>query len=202
MNIAVIGKGKVGTALINGWILAGHRVVAGVREPEAAKWESSPAPSMASVEEAAGSAEVIVVAVPAPASGPLGKSLAGVSGMSGRLIIDATNSIFQRPEGFESSYQALQSQTGADVVKCFNCTGAENMASPRYPEGALDMFMAGGSEENQQVVRRLAMDLGFAECYSAGGPEAAPLLENFAALWIRLSQKQSGRHFGFRLVSR
>ena len=34
MNIAIIGKGNVGTALAAGLIAAGHRVIFGVRNPD------------------------------------------------------------------------------------------------------------------------------------------------------------------------
>ena len=202
MDIAVIGKGNVGAALARGWLKAGHRVRLGVRDPEALQWDGSPGPEIKTVQQAAGESQIIVIAVPATAAADVGTVLKGIRDIENRTIVDATNSIFRSPEGYESSYAALRSLTGADVIKCFNCTGAENMQNPAYPEGSLDMFMAGGSAENQEKVRTLARDLGFAECYSSGGPETAPLLENMAALWIGMSGQSLGRNFGFRLVRR
>jgi predicted dinucleotide-binding enzyme len=55
MRIAVIGKGNVGAAVGEGWSRAGHDVIYGVRHPAASDEHS--------VQDAAGSADVIVLCV-------------------------------------------------------------------------------------------------------------------------------------------
>lgn len=205
MKISIIGKGNVGSALAAGWARKGHDVTIGVRSPGDAslKNETSASVRFASVEEALAGGEVIVLTLPPAATVEVAQLIAKLPDAKGRTIIDASNSLFQKPAGYESAYHALREITGNDAVKCFNTTGAENMANPAYAGGALDMFMCGGDAERKTAVRSLALDLGFAECYDAGGPDAAGVLEQFAGLWIRFAMKQGlGRNFGFRIVKR
>ena len=207
MRIGIFGKGSVGSALATGWLRGGHSVVMGVREPAGAALKAGFAgemsPEFATAQAAAEQSEVLVFALPAQATVDVARELASIPGIGDRGIIDASNSLFGRPEGFNSAYEGLRSVLAADVIKCFTTTGAENMLHPAYADGALDMFLAGGDPDAKATVVTLARDLGFAECYDAGGPEAAPVLEQLAALWIQLAMKGGlGRNIGLRLVRR
>lgn len=69
MKIAIIGAGSVGTALGVSWSRAGHDIVFGVRDPMSANAKAAAAAIeggavIATVPEAAGSAEVVVLATP------------------------------------------------------------------------------------------------------------------------------------------
>jgi len=91
----------------------------------------------------------------------------------------------------------------ADVVKCFNSTGFENMKEPEIDEVKLDMFMAGSSEKAKAVASQLSADAGFENCYDFGGADRVVLLEQFALAWINLAIFQGmGRNIGFKLVKR
>ncbi len=84
-------------------------------------------------------------------------------------------------------------------MKCFNSTGAENMAQP---EG-LDMFVAGSSVRGKAAATQLALDMGFSACYDFGGDDKVALLESFALCWINLALMQGyGRNIAFKLVKR
>ncbi len=204
MNIAIIGTGNVGGALAESWARAGHSIRLGVRDPERFKGSRLIAHDRITVHpirQASHESEVILLATPPSAARSVIEALGDVSG---KVVIDATNAIRDRPEGYDTVYAALRALApNADVVKCFNSTGFENMKDPAYPTGALDMFMAGHSKKGKDVASRLAIDAGFAACRDFGGDGVVPLLEQFAMCWINLAIIQGqGRNIGFKLVRR
>jgi predicted dinucleotide-binding enzyme len=205
MKIAIIGAGHVGGALAKGWAKAGHAVILGARNPQDEKIKSFLAAnkdiSAKSAHEAAREAEVILVALPIEAVVEVVKSLGE---LQDRIVIDATNAIFQKPAPYAHTVEAVKALTNcADAVKCFNSTGFENMANPSYGDLGIDMFVAGDSARGKEVAAQLARDLGFDECYDFGGDDKIALLEQFALCWINLAimQKQ-GRGIAFKVLRR
>lgn len=205
MKIAIIGAGKVGGALASGWARAGHSVILGVRNPGDNEVQALVAAnqnlSANTVTAAAQEAEVILVSVPVSALTEVARNLGEVKN---KIIIDATNAVFQKPAPYAHGVEAFKALTQCqDVVKCFNSTGFENMANPKYGDTGIDMFVAGDSAKGKQVAAQLARDLGFAECYDFGGDDKIQLLENFALAWINLAIMQGrGRNIAFKLVTR
>lgn len=205
MKIAIIGAGKVGGALASGWATAGHSVILGVRNPGDREVQALVAAnqnlSANTVTAAAQEAEVILVSVPVSALTEVARNLGEVKN---RIIIDATNAVFQKPAPYAHGVEAFKALTQCqDVVKCFNSTGFENMANPKYGDTGIDMFVAGDSAKGKQVAAQLARDLGFAECHDFGGDDKIQLLENFALAWINLAIMQGrGRNIAFKLVTR
>lgn len=204
MNIAVIGSGNVGSALATAWARAGHHLALGVRNQESFKGallvRNVPGIRVVSVQEAVSSSEVILLAVPGDALEQVAASLGDVQG---KIIVDATNSLGKRV-GSATPHDILRSQaSGADVVKCFNTTGFNVMRNPDFHEGKADMFVAGDSKHAKEVVRTLALDAGFGECYDVGGSDKVPLLESLALTWITLAMPQGyGREIAFKLLRR
>lgn len=205
MKIAIIGAGKVGGALASGWARAGHSVILGVRNPGDREVQALVAAnqnlSANTVTAAAQEAEVILVSVPVSALTEVARNLSEVKN---KIIIDATNAVFQKPAPYAHGVEAFKALTQCqDVVKCFNSTGFENMANPKYGDTGIDMFVAGNSAKGKQVAAQLARDLGFAECHDFGGDDKIQLLENFALAWINLAIMQGrGRNIAFKLVTR
>lgn len=77
------------------------------------------------------------------------------------------------------------------------------MMNPVYQGTAIDLFMAGDSDRAKSIVRQLALDAGFAECYDIGGNDKFELMEQFAFFWINLAMfKGQGREIGFKLLKR
>lgn len=204
MNIAIIGTGNVGGALAERWAKAGHTIHLGVRILDNFKGKELlqlPNITAHSIADAAALSEVILIAATPPAIFSIVEQMGHVEG---KIILDAMNSIRVGPEPYANTFEALKALTkGTVIVKCFNTTGFENMANPRYGDVALDMFMAGSSEKGKQVARQLALDAGFAECYDFGGDDKAALLEQFALCWINLAIMQGqGRGIGFKVLRR
>jgi 8-hydroxy-5-deazaflavin:NADPH oxidoreductase len=123
--------------------------------------------------------------------------------VSGKVLIDATNAVRQKPEPYDTVYHALADKTKGKPVKCFNSTGFENMLAPVYHGEKIDMFMAGDDAEAKQTARQLALDAGFGTCWDFGRADKVALLEQFALSWINLAIMQGhGRDIAFRLIRR
>lgn len=204
MNIAIIGTGNVGAALARKWAQAGHKVVLGVRDLSNFKGKellNEKNISAAGIEEACKQVEVILLAAVPQATADIVLSMGDVSG---KVIIDAMNSVRTKPEGFNNSFDALKALApSAEVVKCFNCVGFNVMADTDFNGTKADMYMAGSSERAKEVATQLALDAGFEHCYSFGGDDRAALLEHFALSWINLAMMQGqGREMMFKLMKR
>jgi 8-hydroxy-5-deazaflavin:NADPH oxidoreductase len=203
MNIAIIGTGNVGGALATKWSQKGHSIHLGVNDIaqfkgiELLKNEHTKVYSMA---EAVAKSEVVLIATPPTAIFDI---IDQIGDVSNKIIIDATNSVAKRPEPYATVYHALIDLTKAEVVKCFNSTGFENMQNPDYNGVAIDMFMAGDSETAKTVAEQLALDAGFGTCIDFGKSDKVELLEKFALSWINLAIMQGhGRNMAFKVLRR
>jgi len=205
MNIAIIGTGNVGGALANKWAEMGHQIHLGVRDVENFKGKAllqHTNISALKVMEAISKSEVILMAVPAPMTVEITKSLGDTTG---KIIIDAMNIVNGHgPEGYHSTSMAILENTNTeDVVKCFNSTGFNNMQDTIYHGVRIDMFTCGDSKKGKEVARQLAIDAGFGACYDIGGNDKFQLLEQFAMFWINLAMFQGhGRDIALKLVKR
>lgn len=205
MNIAIIGSGNVGGTLGSKWAEKGHHIYFGVRDLSKFKGHdltSQENITACSIVEAVRSAEVILLATPAISAIEVATSLGDTSG---KVIIDTMNIVMGRgPEGYQNTTDAILDHTiTRDVVKCFNTTGFNNMANPKYGEQSIDMFVAGDSAKGKSIAKQLAIDASFAECYDIGGNDKFELMEKFAWFWINLAMFQGqGREIGFKLLKR
>ena len=204
MIISIIGTGHVGSALAHRFFKAKHTVLMGAQFPLSERSlvlaRQLGEDRFTTPQSAAKQAEAILIATPAHTMPNVARSLGNTAG---KVIIDATNSVRSAPEGYANGFEALRALCPqAELVKCFNTTGAANMANPIYPGGPIDLFMAGSSTRAKAIARQLALDAGFGECFDFGGDAQVPLLENFALAWINLAMQGFGENFALRLVKR
>lgn len=203
MNIAIIGTGNVGGALATQWARVGHTIHLGIQNSNQFKGKellTNNNTSVHSIEEAVSLSEVILVATPPHIAISLANNMGATSG---KVLIDATNAIHARPEPYSTAYHAFVDLCDAEVVKCFNSTGFENMKNPTYGSIQLDMFMAGDSNKAKSVAKQLSLEAGFENCYDFGGADKVVLLEQFALVWINLAIFQGiGRNIGFKILKR
>ena len=203
MKIAIIGTGNVGGVLATQWSKAGHEIYLGVRNTENFKGKEllkNLNTSVHSIVKAVKLSEVILVASPPQFAENLSSIFENVTN---KIIIDATNAIRTKPDNYPTAYHAFEDLTDAEIVKCFNSTGFENMKNPNHGNEKLDMFMAGDSEKAKAVAGQLSKDVGFENCYDFGGSDKVELLEKLALCWINLAIFQGmGRDIGFKLVAR
>src|ERR1044071_9402642 len=106
MKIVTIGRGNIGGGLAGLWRDAGHDVTELGRDGGDAS-----------------DADVILVAVP---GGLISDALGKVTGIQGKVAIDATNAFGGRNEAFESLAHEVKSVIGGPVAKAFNTNFAVN----------------------------------------------------------------------------
>jgi hypothetical protein len=157
MNITTIGKGNIGGGLARRWEKAGHQVTTLGREGG----------------DASG-ADVVLLASPGAA---VSEALGSVSGLEGKVVIDATNIFSARNEQYESLAHEVKAHTNGPVAKAFNANFAalyDEIDSQRNRPSCL--FAA--DAEARDVTEQLIRDAGY-EPVSVGGLENARALEDF-----------------------
>ena len=190
MNIAIIGKGNVGSAIEAGLSGKGHDVRTVGRDPQA-------------VRSAAEQAELVILAV------PFGEidNLVGELGdtVSGKTVVDATNALtpeYDLAIGFETSgAEELQKKLpGSKIVKAFNTAFASAMSSGRINGQQLAGLVAANDVDAKSKVLGLLEEIGF-DPIDAGPLASARLLEPLGVLNIKLGFVQGyGPNSGFQLV--
>jgi predicted dinucleotide-binding enzyme len=173
MNITVIGRGNVGGGLAGRWRAAGHDVQELGRDGGDAS-----------------AAEVIVVAVP---SGEIASALGNVSGIEGKIAIDATNAFRGRDDRFESLAHEVKSIVGGPTAKSFNLNFAavyDEIDGQRVRPSNLYAADDGARE----VTERLIRDAGY-DPVPAGGLESARMLEEMLGVLFAASQAGLGPFF-------
>ena len=156
MNITTIGRGNIGGGLARLW-QSGHRLTTLGRDGGDAS-----------------DADVILVAVP---SGSISEALARVSGLEGKIAIDAANAFSGRNEQYESLAHEVKVHTNGPVAKAFNANFAtlyERIGEQRVRPSCL--YVA--EEEARDATKQLISDAGY-EPVSLGGLENARALEDF-----------------------
>ncbi len=209
MKIGILGGGNVGGTLGQGWAKSGHEIFFGVRNPDAADMQATLAQcaghaQAGSAEQAAAFGEVVVNALPWPAT----KTALSALNLSGKVLLDATNPIAPDFSGLEVGTTNSGGELvagwapGAKVVKIFNTTGFKNMENPVYQGAKIPMFYCGDDAGAKATAAQLAGDLGF-EPIDAGPLTNSRLLEPYAFLWVWLAMKGGhGRDIAFQLLKR
>lgn len=196
MRIAIIGAGRVGTALGRRWQEAGHEVVYGVRDPADPRWSGhGPAAAPAAAVDGA---DVVLIALPWAA---VDEVLTGLD-VGEAVVLDATNPRDALGAGDSGGEHVARVLGSSRVVKAFNTTGSGNMADPGYAGARPMMAFAGDDPEAKAAAAALAGDLGF-DPVDAGPLAAARDLEHLAELWIRLAYRLGhGPDIAFALLRR
>jgi predicted dinucleotide-binding enzyme len=173
MNVTVIGRGNVGGGLARRWEKAGHTVTELGRDGGDAS-----------------DADAVLLAVPSSA---IAAALGKVSGLDGKVVVDATNAFTGRDEGFESLAHEVKSIVGGPVAKSFNCNYAavyDQIDEQRVPPCNLYAAEDGAREVVEQLIR----DAGY-HPVSAGGLENARMLEDHLGLMNAINNGGLGQFF-------
>jgi predicted dinucleotide-binding enzyme len=158
MNITVIGRGHVGGGLARRWERARHTVKLIGRDGGDAS-----------------DADAVLVAVP---SGAISDALRKVSGLAGKVAIDATNAYAGRNEAYPSLAHEVKAIIGGPTAKAFNANAAalyDAIDKQRVPPSNLYAAEEGARGVAEQLVRDAGYDPVF-----VGDLEAARLLEDFS----------------------
>jgi hypothetical protein len=165
MKIVTIGRGNIGGGLGGLWRNAGHEVVELGREGGDAS-----------------DADVILVAVP---GGQIADALRKVTGLEGKIAIDATNAFGGRNEDYPSLAHEVKSVTNGPVAKAFNANYAalfEDVGNQRVPPS--NLYAA--DDEAREVAEQLTRDAGY-EPVSLGNLDNARMLEDHLAFMSALT---------------
>jgi predicted dinucleotide-binding enzyme len=157
MRITTIGRGNIGGGLSRLWQEAGHDVTTLGRDGGDAS-----------------DADVIFVAVP---SGSISEALQNVTGIEGKIAVDAANAFAGRNEEYESFAHEVKAHTNGPVGKAFNANFAVLYDKVREQRARPSCLYA-ADDEAAQVTEQLIRDAGY-DPVSVGGIENARALEDF-----------------------
>jgi 8-hydroxy-5-deazaflavin:NADPH oxidoreductase len=165
MKITTLGRGAIGGTLARIWTDAGHDVTTLGREGGDA-----------------GDADVVLLAVLSEA---VPEALTRVTGLEGKIVLDATNRMTAAPPaGHASIAEYVKAQTGGPTAKAFNLNfGAllEQAAATTPSPGNIWV----GDEAARAAVEQLTRDVGMVPLH-AGPLEFAAAQETFAAMYINI----------------
>lgn len=169
MRVGIIGSGRIGGTLGKLWARAGHSVLFSSRHPEelaALAADASHGARIGTPRDAAGFGDVVVLAVPSAALPAL---LQGLGGLTGRIVIDTSNTL-------GGGIAELAGRAGGAVlVKAFNTLPSRTLAREGGgPEAERPViFHATDDERAKAVVAQLIRDAGFAPVAAGGLADAA-----------------------------
>jgi predicted dinucleotide-binding enzyme len=169
-TIAVIGTGSVGSSLGPRFAEIGHTVVYGSRSPDredvqalvAATGESA---SVATPSEAAGMADIVLLAVPWEVAEDV---LVSLGDLSGKIIMDPINPRVVDEDGWRdyptyiSNAERLQALAPRSmVVKAFSSISADTMRDPTIVDHPVTIPLVGNDADAKAVIAEICQQLGF-----------------------------------------
>ena len=173
MKITTIGKGNIGGGLGARWRKAGHEVT-----------------ELGQEGGDASDADAVLVAVP---SNAIDDALAKVTGVDGKVAIDATNAFGGRAGGFDSLAHQVKARTNGPVAKAFNLNFArifDRIDEQETPPG--NIYAA--DDEAREVTEQLIRDAGFEPVYG-GNLDNARAMEDFLAILVAYANDAGGQPF-------
>jgi predicted dinucleotide-binding enzyme len=211
-KIGILGSGQVAQILALGFNKHGHDVMLGSREPaKLAAWQAEKGAGIALGDFAATArhAEIVVLAVLGRAAASA-LELAGQDNLAGKIIIDTTNPIDDKPpvhgvlQYFTGPNESLMEQLqhkvpAARLVKAFNSVGNPFMVNPSFPDGRPTMFICGNDAAAKQEVSRLCDQFGW-DTEDMGLVESARAIEPLCQLWCARGFNRNQWSHAFKLI--
>jgi len=208
MKIGIIGAGDVGGTLGMRWRQKGHEIMFGVRNRQSQNVQKliqlDKNLEFGEIIETVTFGDVIVLAVPWTA---IEETIHRAGNLSNKILIDPTNPLTADLKGLalgNSSAAEIISNLAKStkVVKAFNIIGAKTLNNSIFDSQRADIFICGNDSHSKQVVRELAIDIGF-DVVDVGPLVNARMLEYLALIWIELAfRQQLGPNIAFKLLRR
>ncbi len=206
MKIAILGTGKMGSAVGQRLAATGHQVVYGSRRPDETRgrFAGLAGVSVTSYAEAARAAGLVIVAVPWVFALDLVKAIDRE--LAGKIIIDLTNPLSADVSHLvvggndSAAEQIARALPGAQVVKAFNGITADNFPNPAFAGATAQVLYCGDDAPAKAAVRELIQACGY-EPQDCGALSNARYLEAIAMLWLQLAFWEDwGSDFAFRVA--
>ncbi|MEU8075270.1 NAD(P)-binding domain-containing protein [Catellatospora citrea] len=225
MKIAVLGTGMVGQALAGRLAGLGHDVTVGTRDvaatmartepdgmgnPAYRDWAAAhPAVTLATFEQAAADAELIVNATSGDVS-IAALEAAGRDNLAGKVLLDIANPLdFSQgfpPSLFVKDTDSLGERIQAafpesKVVKSLNTMNAHLMVDPaQLAGGAHSVFVCGDDAEAKKTVTGVLESFGHTDVIDLGDISTARGTEMLLPVWLRLYGALGTPMFQFKIV--
>jgi predicted dinucleotide-binding enzyme len=195
MKVGVVGSGRVGEVLADGFLAHGHSVMRASRDPsklEAWRRSAGSAASTGSLPATAEWAELLVLAVKGSGAEEAVRRC-GLDALAGKVVLDTTNPIADAPpeDGVLTYFTSLDHSLmerlqrlapEARFVKCWSSTGAALLVDPDLPGGRPTMFVCGDDDEAKKQATAILDDFGW-DAEDMGTAVAARAIEPLAMLW-------------------
>lgn len=208
MKIGIIGAGDIGGTLGMRWRQKGHEIMFGVRNRKSQNVqkliELDKNLKFGEIRETVVFGDVIVFAVPWTS---VEETILIAGNLTDKILIDPTNPLTPDLKGLalentSAAEKISNLAKSAKVVKAFNMIGAKTLSNLIYDSQRADLFICGDDSHAKQIVRELAIDIGF-DVIDVGPLVNARLLESLALLWIELAfRQQMGPNIAFKLLRR
>jgi len=194
MKVGIIGSGAVGQTLARAFKSEGYEVMLGTRntsKENLKQFEDEAVIDIGTFDEVAKFGELLVLCVKGGAANHA-LQLAGKENVAGKIIIDTTNPIADKPPvngvllSFTDINYSLMEQLQKDFpdakfVKCFNSVGNLLMYKPNL-SSTPTMFICGNDDEAKKKVTEILTAFGW-EAADMGKAEAARAIEPLCNLW-------------------
>jgi NADPH-dependent F420 reductase len=208
MKIGIIGAGEVGGTLGMIWRQKGHEIMFGVRNRQSQNVQKliqlDKDLELGEIMETVAFGDVIVFAVPWTS---IEETIQRAGNLSDKILIDPTNPLTpdlkELALGNTSAAEKISNMAkSTKVVKAFNMIGAQTLDNLIFDSQRADLFICGDDSHAKQIVRELAIDIGF-DVIDVGPLVNARMLEHLALLWIELAfRQQLGPNIAFKLLRR
>lgn len=202
MQITIFGSGNIGSTLAKKWAKAGHDITFAVRNVNDPKYQSllqtiPGQATIAAIPDAAGTAEVVLLAIPGSA---VQETIKGLDqALDGKIIIDATNKVGQ--EEMHSLEDISSQAPNAKLFRAFNSLGWENFEVPLVGDSQIDLFYCGHNGEAQETLDQLITDIGLRPIY-VGNLDQVAVIDALTKLWFALAFEHGyGRRLAFKLIT-
>lgn len=194
MKVGIIGSGAVGQTLARAFKSESYEVMLGTRntsKENLKQFEDEAVIDIGTFDETAKFGDLLVLCVKGSAAKEA-LELAGKENVSGKIIIDTTNPIADKPPvngvlmSFTDINYSLMEQLQKDYpdakfVKCFNSVGNLLMYKPKL-SSTPTMFICGNDDTAKKKVTEILTAFGW-EAADMGKAEAARAIEPLCNLW-------------------
>jgi predicted dinucleotide-binding enzyme len=194
LKVGIIGAGRIGGALAELWVKAGHEVLVSSRHPDKLQPLAAslgPKARVGTPRDAALFGDVVLVSVPYGALPQLGRDLA--KELAGKIVLDTGNPYPER-DG-DMALEARKKGTGiasrehlpgTRLVRAFNAINHKSLRSEAHRAGKpVAIPLAGDDGEALKMAERLVRDAGF-EPVVVGSLDRARLFDVGTPVYVQL----------------